>query len=77
MTLDILTKINNLPPEMQREVIDFIEFLEFRAARSSQLHAPESSSIWQNEAFFGIWQDRLDQPDSTEWVRELRQQEWG
>ena len=30
----------------------------------------------QNEPFVGMWQDREDMQDSTEWVKNLRSREW-
>lgn len=30
----------------------------------------------ENEPFVGMWQDREDLEDSSQWVRQLRQQEW-
>lgn len=29
------------------------------------------------EDFIGMWRDRPDMQDSTQWVRTLRQQQWG
>lgn len=31
----------------------------------------------ENEPFVGMWQDREDLADSSQWVRQLRQREWG
>ena len=30
----------------------------------------------QDEPFVGMWKEREDMEDSSEWVRQLRQQEW-
>ncbi len=30
----------------------------------------------QDEPFVGMWKDREDMKDSSEWVRQIRQQEW-
>ena len=30
----------------------------------------------QNELFVGMWKDREDMKDSSQWVRQTRQQEW-
>ncbi|PSF34477.1 hypothetical protein C7H19_18790 [Aphanothece hegewaldii CCALA 016] len=30
----------------------------------------------KNEPFVGMWQEREDLKDSTEWVRQLRHSEW-
>ena len=33
-------------------------------------------SNFQNEPFVGMWKDREDMEDSSQWVRQVRQQEW-
>lgn len=30
----------------------------------------------QDEPFIGMWKDREDMEDSSQWVRQIRQQEW-
>jgi hypothetical protein len=30
----------------------------------------------KDEPFVGMWKDREDMEDSTQWVRQVRQQEW-
>ena len=35
-----------------------------------------SSSNLENEAFVGMWKDRENMEDSSQWVRQHRQQEW-
>jgi len=36
-----------------------------------------SQRKFSEEPFFGMWKDREDMADSTEWVRRLRRKEWG
>lgn len=38
---------------------------------------PQPVASWDDDPFVGMWRDREDLSDSTEWVRHLRQQEWG
>ena len=71
---EILKEIASLPPEGQRQVIDFIAFMRQRYG-SSALTAKASSDL-RFEAFIGIWQDRDDLQDSRAWVRRVRQSEW-
>ncbi len=33
-------------------------------------------SDFKDEPFVGMWKDREDMEDSSQWVRQLRQQEW-
>jgi hypothetical protein len=72
--------INNdiaaLPPEAQRQVIDFIEFLKIRYKKIR----PDKKTIQNkiaNDPFIGIWEDREDMKDSNQWVRSTRESEWG
>ena len=46
--------------------------------RLSHAETPPSSvqPDWQADPFIGMWSDRTDMNDSTDWVRTLRQQEW-
>ncbi len=39
----------------------------------------EKSSLTplEDESFLGMWQDREDLADSSQWVRQLREEEWG
>lgn len=77
-------KLKTLSPERQREVLDFIEFLQAKEQRQSSETNEAKESInsealkadWQAEPFFGIWRDREDMKDSTEWVKQVRQQQW-
>jgi hypothetical protein len=55
---EILLEITSLPPEGQRQVIDFIAFVRQRYGRL-QLSEPPASDLF-TESFIGIWQDRSD-----------------
>lgn len=66
-----------LPPKAQQIVADLITFL-----RSAQnLGGPNKNGaeklLLDDEPFFGMWRDRKDMADSTQWVRNLRTTEWG
>lgn len=72
---DILSRFNSLPPEGQRQVIDFLAFLQKRYA-FSQPPEEQGSIELAGEGFIGMWQDREDMQDSTAWVRSARVREW-
>lgn len=72
----IINDITKLPPEAQRQVIDFIEFLRTRYTRSQKVKTIERKDIG-SESFIGIWKDRKDMEDSNIWVRNIRESEWG
>jgi hypothetical protein len=72
---DILSQFNSLPPEAQRQVLDFMTILQAYYG-SAQSPEREKSSDISEEAFIGLWQDREDMQDSTAWVRSSREREW-
>ena len=68
--------ISTLPPEAQRQVFDFIEFLKIRYKKIQ----PGKKNIRKkiaNDPFIGIWEGRKDMKESTQWVRSIRESEWG
>jgi hypothetical protein len=72
----IVNDISNLPPEAQRQVVDFIAFLKKRYKRSEE--EKENKPInFINEPFIGIWKDREDMKNSSSWLRKVRKAEWG
>lgn len=64
-----------LPPELQKQVADFITFLRTRYA-PVRVSKPAKRARLADEPFIGIWSDREDMQDSTAWVRNIRQSEW-
>ncbi len=59
--------INNLTPEEQEILRNKIEFV------SSQ--KPVLTPL-KEEPFIGMWSDRKDLEDSSQWVKKLREKEW-
>lgn len=72
---EILREINSLPPEAQRQLEDFLSFLRERYGSGQPKTAPTSDL--ESEAFVGMWRDRDDMHDSSEWVRNVRRSHWG
>jgi hypothetical protein len=70
-----IEQFNTLTPAHQQQAIDFIAFLKAR----EQVVAPttDQATTWKDEPFFGLWADRTDLQDSTQWVRQMRQEQWG
>lgn len=64
-----------LPPELQKQVADFITFLRTRYV---SIHVSKASKRTKlaNEPFIGMWRNREDMQDSSAWVRSIRQGEW-
>lgn len=60
--------INSLTPE---EIYTLEQKLQARI-----LPKEIEQSNLENEPFVGMWKDRKDMKDSSQWVRQIRQQEW-
>ena len=72
-----LERLSSLPPEAQQQVIDFIDFLKTRYQSTPPQKKKQTQTALAQETFIGIWQERQEMQDSTEWVRKLRRKEWG
>lgn len=72
----IFNDISNLPPEAQRQVVEFIAFLKTRYKRPREEKQTRRTNL-VNEPFIGIWKDREDMKDSGRWLRNIRRTEWG
>jgi hypothetical protein len=74
----VFQDLQSLPPEAQKQVADFIAFLQTRynvpATKRKEKSTPKKLA---DEAFIGIWRNRNDMQDSAEWVKQLRSGEWG
>jgi hypothetical protein len=66
----------DLSPEAQKQVIDFIAFLQTRRSTVRTRKASPTSRL-AKEAFIGMWRKRVDLQDSTAWVKQIRKAEWG
>ncbi|WP_414546191.1 DUF2281 domain-containing protein [Nostoc sp. CCY0012] len=69
----VIQKIQQLPPEQQKKVIEFVEFLEFQADRQQQDQQPETPPQ-QDQDFFalaGIWEGKNITLDT------IRKDAWG
>jgi hypothetical protein len=71
----IAREIASLPPDGQKQMIDFLAFLKTRY-QSATVAKKNRRLKLADEPFIGMWQQRKDVRDSTAWVRALRQQEW-
>ncbi len=68
-------EMTSLPPEAQKQVVDFIAFLKARYPSAPMTRKARRSRL-TNEPFIGMWRTRKDIQDSTAWVQSLRQREW-
>ena len=74
-TANIAREITSLPPEAQRQVLDFVAFLKTRYPIVTPVKQSKRTKL-ADEPFIGMWRDRNDLQDSSLWVRNLRQREW-
>ena len=74
-TPNIVREITSLPPEAQKQILDFMAFL-----KTQYQPAPTAKKVRRtklaNEPFIGMWKTRRDMQDSTVWVQNLRRHEW-
>ncbi len=72
----IFNDISNLPPEAQQQIADFVAFLRARYKRPLKRKQTRRTDL-VNESFIGIWKDREDMKDSSVWLRNIRETQWG
>ena len=71
---EVLAKIKLLPPNAQKQVLDFIDFLEKRYQRAKKQTV---KTRFCEEKFLGMWKNRVDLRDSNKWLKRVRRKEWG
>jgi len=74
-TASIDREIASLPPEAQRQIVDFVAFLKTRYPVWQVIKNTRRSKL-ADDPFIGMWRKRKDMQDSTAWVRDLRRREW-
>ncbi|MGQ9554589.1 MAG: DUF2281 domain-containing protein [Anaerolineae bacterium] len=74
-TANIAREIASLPPEAQKQVIDFVAFLKARYLAKQPAKRTRRMKL-ADEPFIGMWQNREDMRDSAAWVHNLRRHEW-
>lgn len=70
----LIKQIAELPPTLQAEVADFIEFLSAKDRQQSE--AALDLGDLKNDPAIGMWADREDMKDGVAWVRKMRRNEW-
>jgi hypothetical protein len=65
--------ILELSPEAQQTVAEFVQFLKSKAKINQTQPTPLNL---ENQNFVGMWSDRPETQDSSQWVRNLRQNQW-
>ena len=77
--MDTLSQLQDdfqeLPKEAQEMLIDFIAFLK-QKYKNSPSPLPLAFNL-ENQPFVGMWSERKEMEDSSDWVKKVRQQHWG
>ena len=68
-------KFEALPLEAQEQVLSFIDFLQKKYVMKGKKSSEKKSTL--NKKFIGLWENREDMKDSSDWIRNLREKEWG
>lgn len=66
---ELIKRIQELPPEAQREAADFVDFLSKKYLQKDDSSSKKSIL---DSSFRGMWKGRKDMEDSTKWVRNIR-----
>lgn len=76
-TQTVMEGFSSLTPDAQQQVADLIEFLKIRYQKNKPVKKKAVCPPLSQEAFIGMWRERQDMQDSSQWVRDLRRKEWG
>jgi len=68
---NLINDVLSLPVQGQFEVAKLVAQL-----KGQQQPVPSNVSDFANETFVGLWKDRQDLTDSSDWVRNVRRSEW-
>jgi hypothetical protein len=68
-------ELATLPPDSRRILVDLIGVLRQGAINSSTSRKRNRRPI-EKEAFLGLWGDRKEMTNSTQWVISERRREW-
>lgn len=74
---ELVAEIKQLPPEERLALLaEVAQSLRADIAQARTHQDAKPTTKLTDEPFVGMWQDRHDLADSTQWVREVRDQEW-
>ncbi|WP_272117091.1 hypothetical protein [Spirulina major] len=69
----LTNEILELSPEAQIMVAEFVHFLKAKAQQETPTVTPLNL---ENHDFVGMWSDRSEMQDSSQWVKNIRQDQW-
>ena len=65
----LINDIEQLPPEAQRQIENFIAFIKTRYQPAVKTKLPE-------EEFVGMWSNPPQNQDSAQWTQNTQESEW-
>ncbi|KAA3606183.1 MAG: hypothetical protein DWQ06_01675 [Calditrichaeota bacterium] len=71
---NFIEKLESLSSDDQKEVIDFL--LSKNKSRNSKRTRKNKMVNLEEEKFVGMWKNREDLADSSNWVKNLRKSDW-
>jgi hypothetical protein len=72
---NLIRDIGSLPPEAQKQILDFVAFLKTRYPVGKSGRKAKRTKL-TDEPFIGMWRDREDMQESSAWVRNVRESGW-
>ncbi len=74
---ELVAEIKQLPAEEQLALLaEVAQSLRAGVVQSRTNQNVQPTGKLADDPFVGMWQDRDDLADSTQWLREIRAQEW-
>ncbi len=68
----VISQLQQLPEAEQKRIAQII----LREIEKQKSKANYSLFSLENQPFVGMWKDRAEMQNSSEWVRQLRQEQW-
>lgn len=63
-----------LPEEAQQNIVDFVTLI--KQQYQENLDSQKPSFSLDDQPFVGMWKDRPEMQNSSEWVRQIRKKQW-
>lgn len=73
----IINEFDSLSADLRIIAFDFIQSLKLRNQKEPSFSGQTNNIDEIRMKFFGIWKDRKDMEDSSQWVRNIRKNEMG
>ncbi|TNE73102.1 hypothetical protein EP331_05385 [bacterium] len=67
-------KIKQLPPKARKQAIEFVDYLYMQS--QAEFNKTSENVVREDSFYFGMWKDREDLKESSEWVQKNRTSEW-